>query len=192
MTSYIDNSNGETIRQPKLIAKNYIKSGFFPDFISTLPLLLTPIIDAATVNGSSERETMVDVVRIFRLMKLLRIRKLNLLIQNLQQPLPIKSQLKRIYVVFILVLICHVQGCILYAFLVEDEIWIPPLDFGTISTDVFDKERGFLFQYFKMFYHSTLIYAMVDVSGRTMDELLILSGLLIISSIINAVVFGQF
>lgn len=47
-TSYIETANGETIRQPKLIAKHYFKSGFFPDFISTLPLLLTPIVEAAT------------------------------------------------------------------------------------------------------------------------------------------------
>lgn len=80
MTSYIDVVQGETIRQPKLIAKHYLKQGFLPDFISTLPLVLTPIVQSVTVEGSSERESAVTVVRICRFMKLLRIRKLNTLI----------------------------------------------------------------------------------------------------------------
>ena len=80
----------------------------------------------------------------------------------------------------------------IFAFLSVEETWIPPLDFGTISTDVFNKDKGFLFQYFKVTYHSTLIYSMVDVSVRTFDELMFLSALLIVSAIINAVVFGQF
>ena len=53
--------------------------------------------------------------------------------------------------------------------LVEDQEWIPPLDFGTISSDAFSSEEGFMFHYFKMLYHSLLLYAMVDISVRTED-----------------------
>lgn len=80
----------------------------------------------------------------------------------------------------------------LYFVLEPAGTWIPPLDFGAIETDVFDDKMGFLFQYAKVTYHSTLIYSMVDVSVRTMDELILLGSLLIVSAIINAVVFGQF
>ncbi len=38
--AYMDVGNGEIIRQPKLIARNYIRSGFIPDFISTTPIIL--------------------------------------------------------------------------------------------------------------------------------------------------------
>ena len=52
-TSYIDTNDGETITQPRKIARNYMKKGFFPDFISTLPLILKPIINGSTEPGSS-------------------------------------------------------------------------------------------------------------------------------------------
>ena len=44
----------------------------------------------------------------------------------------------------------------------------------------------------KLMYHSTLTLAMVDISTRRDNELLIMCGVLIIAAIINAIVFGQF
>ena len=75
-------------------------------------------------------------------------------------------------------------------FVVGDQIWIPPLDFGSISTDVFDKDRGFIFHYFKMIYHSTLVYSMVDISVRTETNLFAFSFLIIFSAIVNAIIYG--
>lgn len=72
------------------------------------------------------------------------------------------------------------------------QTWIPPLDFGTLSTDAFSPDRSFVFHYMKMMYHSTLTLAMVDISVRKENELLIMCGVLVIAAIINAVVFGQF
>ncbi len=40
LQAYMDVANGEIIRQPKLIARNYMKSGFIVDFISTTPIVL--------------------------------------------------------------------------------------------------------------------------------------------------------
>ena len=57
---------------------------------------------------------------------------------------------------------------------------------------MFEKERGFLFHYMKVFYHSALTYSMVDISTRTGDELSIMIVLILLSAIINAIVFGQF
>ena len=74
-----------------------------------------------------------------------------------------------------------------------EQVWIPPLDFGSISTDVFqDPEDGFIFRYFKMVYHSTLVYSMVDISVRTSSELVLMVFLILISAVINAVIYGQF
>ena len=123
-------------------------------------------------------------------MKLLRIRRLNVLITELDLDLLIKNQLKRAYVIFILNIICHIQGCMIYAIVRELEIWIPPLDFGTISTNVFDDEKSFFFHYTKMFYHSTLVYSMVDISVRSMTELVVMSLLIIVSALINAIIYG--
>lgn len=125
-------------------------------------------------------------------MKLLRIRRLSKFITNLEQPLQIKNQLNRAYVIFVLILICHVQGCVLFFVVNLDQLWVPPLDFGPLSTDTFDKEKGFAFQYFKMLYHSVLVYAMSDISVRTIEELVLVGLLIIVSAIVNAIIYGKF
>lgn len=190
MSAYIDTSAGETIKKPGAIALNYVKNGFLFDFLSTTPIFLKPLINAVTDPGSKQQTSLTSIVTAFRLMKLLRIRRLNVLITELDMDLLIKNQLKRAYVIFILIIICHIQGCMIYAIVRDLEIWIPPLDFGSISTNVFDDEKSFLDHYAKMFYHSTLLYSMVDISGRSTKELVIMSGLIIVSALINAIIYG--
>ena len=58
------------------------------------------------------------MVAFFRLMKLLRIRKIQTLISGLNQTSLIKNQLKRLYVIFLLCIICHIQACLIYMILV--------------------------------------------------------------------------
>ena len=90
-------------------------------------------------------------------------------------------------------LICHIQSCVIYVVVRDEKTWIPPLDFVSISTDVFDKEdRGFVFRYVKMVYHSSLVYSMVDISVRAEHELWGISLCIIVSAIINAIIYGQF
>ena len=189
-TSYIDTYNGETIRQLKRIAKYYISRGFLVDFISTTPLVLRPII--AKYTSGNVQASLTLMIALFRMMKLLRIRKIQTLISGLNQTSQIKNQLKRLYVIFLLCIICHIQACILYIILVQDQVWVPPLDFGRLESDVFDKDREFMFQYIKMVYHSTLVYSMVDISTRSISELISTSLLVIIAAIINALIYGQF
>ena len=86
----------------------------------------------------------------------------------------------------------HVQACILYSAVVGEQTWVPPTDFGDIQSDIFVSEEGLAYRYFKMMYHSTLIYAMVDISTRGEYEIVVLSMLIIVMAIINAIVFGQF
>ena len=107
------------------------------DFISTTPLILKPLINGYSDQGSSMNELLNDVVTSFRFTKLLRIRKISTLITNLNQPVLIKSQLRRLFVIFLLVLICHIQGCIIYMMVNEDKQWVPPLNFGNFSTEIF-------------------------------------------------------
>ena len=70
------------------------------------------------------------IVTSFRFTKLLRVRKVSTLITNLHQPVLLKSQLKRLFVIFLLVLICHIQGCIIFMGVNDQKQWIPPLNFG--------------------------------------------------------------
>ena len=59
-------------------------------------------------------QALEQMVTLFRLMKLTRVRRLSKLIQNLNWPVETKSQLKRIYVVFLLALVVHILGCSLF------------------------------------------------------------------------------
>lgn len=43
LKSYLVVNSGDEIFAPRLIAVHYLKSGFFVDFFSTLPLVLQPI-----------------------------------------------------------------------------------------------------------------------------------------------------
>lgn len=90
-SEYVDMAFGEKIRQPKKIAKRYLKGGFWIDFVSTLPLILKPLINRTFEKGSNIEQVMTNFVTGFRLMKLLRIRRLNKFITNLEQPLQIKN-----------------------------------------------------------------------------------------------------
>ena len=192
LSAYIDVLDGETIKQPKRIAKNYLRGGFIPDFISTTPLVLRPLIEGVTEKNSSTQELLNNVILGFRLMKLMRIRKVSTVITNLQQPIQIKSSLKRLYVIFLLVLICHVQGCVIMMIMEPGRTWVGPTDFGLIEVNTFDPETSFAEQYLRMVYHSTLVYSMVDISARSNSELAYVSGLIILSAIINAIIYGQF
>ena len=41
-----------------------------------------------------------------------------------------------------------------------------------------------------MAYHSTLVYSMVDISVRTSDELILVAILILVSTVINAIIYG--
>ena len=61
-----------------------MKGGFFPDLISTLPLVLRPFIEVVTKKDSYEETLLGNIVLCFRLMKLMRVRKVSTVITNLQ------------------------------------------------------------------------------------------------------------
>ena len=63
---------------------------------------------------------------------------------------------------------------------------------GPIETDIFDVEKGFAFRYFKIVYHSVLIYSMVEITPRNFFSIIFLICLYILSAIINAIIYGQF
>ena len=61
-----------------------------------------------------------------------------------------------------------------------------------LSTDTFDPDKGFLFHYMKLAYHATLTYAMVDITMRHETDILVICFALIVTAVINALIFGQF
>ena len=122
LSAYLDPvDNGEVFRSPKMIATHYLKRGFIVDFLSVLPLFLRPLAMAITEKVSKTHNSiMIGLVTVFRLMKLLRLRKLSTLIRNLHQSIEIKNQLKRFFVLLLLVIFVHIQSCFLYLIVERD------------------------------------------------------------------------
>ena len=106
-TSYLDHHIGAEITQPSYIACHYLGGGFLIDFLSLVPLWLTPVLSTLGIHHP-------NMMNLFRMTKIVRVRRLSKLIQVVNINKEIKNQLKRIMVVLYLVIICHIQGCLLY------------------------------------------------------------------------------
>ena len=150
LTGYVDIIVGEEITKPSLIAYHYIfNGGFIVDFLSLVEIWLIPFQGLQDMDGGGG-----IVIRLFRLFKIVRVRRLNKLVQIIHIDKHSKNRLKILIIIFELFLICHIQGCFLYLSVLQQEIWVPNLDFGYIQEynyDVFKRE--FVFVYWKMMYH---------------------------------------
>ena len=73
-----------------------------------------------------------------------------------------------------------------------DKSWVAPLDFGNLKTDIWYEGKTNTYIYFKMMYHSALVFAMVDIGPRSIAEIVVLIVLIITAAMITAVIYGLF
>ena len=73
-----------------------------------------------------------------------------------------------------------------------DKSWVAPLDFGNLKTDIWHEGKTNTYIYFKMMYHSALVFAMVDIGPRSIAEIVVLIVLIITAAMITAVIYGLF
>ena len=190
LTAYTNTATGDQIRNPWRIGKRYLMSGFTFDFISSIPFLLTPI---RLIPGFAENHAyLMEALSLFRIFKLVRLRKIDPTIANMHSSKETKTQLRRIIAILMLALVMHVQACIIYLTIDVDRIWVAPLDFGNLQTDIWYRDKSILYVYMKMLYHSALVFAMVDVAPRSILELVITSMLIVAAAFITAYIYGQF
>ena len=109
MTSYVNTSSGDTVTNPKKIAWRYMMSGLAFDFLSAVPFLLTPIGTVGWVSTMT-----MEQIGILRIFKLVRLRKIDIGISNMTSDKQTKTQLKRVYIIFLLLCLMHVQACAIY------------------------------------------------------------------------------
>ena len=91
-----------------------------------------------------------------------------------------------------LFLFLHLLACMIYTTVDSSRIWVAPLDYGYLQTDVWYKDRSSSFVYLKMLYHSALVFALVDITPRSPTELVVTSCLMVTTAIITAYIYGQF
>jgi len=121
------NSIGDEISDPKHIAKNYIK-GFWIDLISVLPF--------DTIVGKNSN---LSLLKLFGLLKVVRVLRLGRIINYLNIREDSKMTLKLGNLIFFLILYIHCLACLWYYVVTftQDPIWIPPLDYLFVETDLY-------------------------------------------------------
>lgn len=104
-TTYIDTNTGEEIKDPKLVAKNYIYSWFLMDLLATIPF-----------NKWAPNNVLLTVVG---MLKVQRVFGISMVIKNLNIKSTSKSMLKVLWLILGLFLYLHVIACLWY-YLVKD------------------------------------------------------------------------
>ena len=74
----------------------------------------------------------------------------------------------------------------------QERSWVAPLDFGNMQTDIWYEGKSNSYIYWKMMYHSALVFAMVEICPRTIPEIAVLIVLVIAAAVITAVIYGLF
>jgi len=180
-TTYYD-SDGEEIEDKKKIVRHYIMGMFVIDFISALPIeKLFP--------GSS--------LRIFNILKIVRLTKLGDIINKANFDEETKSMLRISKLIFTLILVMHVVGCFWHAVCIDggtNDLWIPPLDFVWASKypQIYSMyEKDITHRYLIFLYNAVLFLGGNEMGPRSDTEIAVCIIILIFMSIFNAWLFGD-
>ena len=90
----------------------------------------------------------------------------------------------------------------MWYFFKVDSHWIPAVDFGSYSTRVqqpyqqwpeqVSEAQKFFYQFFTLWYNSTLALALVEVNPRTQTQLIMQFGILVTNAFVQGAIFGIF
>jgi hypothetical protein len=127
-TTYIDPISGEEVMDFQMIASKYMFSlTFIIDVLSTAPLDDL----AAIFSGDQNKNTMLSL---FGILKLIRILRISSVIMNLNLSQELKALLKILNLMFNMIIYIHLMACIWYYFVSIHEEWIPNMDFIWFGT----------------------------------------------------------
>ena len=112
------------------------------------------------------------------------------MIVNLTLAQESKASLKLIFIVFTLVLYIHVIACLLWFIFSLEQMWVPPLDFIFVGTELY--ESNFTYQYATALYHSALVFGLVEIGPMMTTEIAAVAAIMLISAMFNANIFGSF
>lgn len=177
-TTYINSNTGDEITEPKKIAISYLKGRFVIDVLSTIPF------DLFTGNTKG-----LEFFSLFGLLKVMRVFRLGKIINFINARDDVKMTLKLLKLVFFLVLYIHCVGCTWYWIVKKTEIWIAPLDYMYVKTDLYTK--SLFHRYMNSFYHAVLMLNGNELGPRDNTQLAFVSLILVLGAIINANIFGN-
>lgn len=181
-TTFVNSKTGEEEYDTKKIAKNYFYGRFWIDILASLPLdLMGTII--------SEDGGNTTFLKLFGLLKLIRVLRLSRIIMYLNFKEDVKSSLRLIKLIFFLVMYMHWQACGWYIMVKGNEIWIPPLDWVWVGTHLYEEPTSY--KYWTCMFHSASLLSGNDIGPRNVAQLLFWTTALLVCAIINANIFGN-
>ena len=96
--------------------------------------------------------------------------------------------LKVLKLIFFLIIYIHCLACLFYYVVSVEKEWIPNLDFIYGETELFSKEIEI--RYWTSMYHAVLMFGVNEVVPRTTFEIAFVSFVMLVSSMVNANIFG--
>lgn len=140
--------NNAEVTDSKLIAIQYFKSRFWIDFFASMPFdYLLFVLPASDTNSVS--------LKLFSLLKLVRVLRLGRLIAHMNIKNELKTSLKLIKLVFFIIIIIHLMACIWYYIVKQNQTWIPPLNYNYPEANIY--QESMFFQYSTSVYNCMLV-----------------------------------
>jgi len=139
----------------------------------------------------------LNLAKLLKLFKVLRVRKLNIEIRNSTVTLDVKTYLKIFYVVLRILIYWHTVACLLWLVFQQQSVWWPAVDFAFYGlrddktfTEIYFRDATN--QYLVLLYTAAINFSLVEIVPRTNFEILFVLSTMILSAIFNAIIFGEF
>jgi len=186
--AYIDERVGAEIRDPKVIAKSYLKFYFWVDFLSAVPF------DLFSRSFALYCVQLLKIVRLFRLGQI--ITYLNASTQT-------QSRMRLLYILMRFFIIIHWTSCLFYYQLnhnYENQMkkdpnlepkynyWFLVVDVGAALPNYY--QQTLFRKYYIMFYNCILLIIGNDINPQTDREVLLCLTMIILGAFIEAYIIG--
>ena len=111
-----------------------------------------------------------------------------------------------VFSAFMIFVYTHIVGCIMWLWLKTDELWVPAVDFGSLTVKVhqdfrtdndgvrIELTKGYvlLYEWFTAWYNAAISFALVEVNARSSTQIFIMFIIYVINAMINAYLIGIF
>ena len=168
---------------PNKIAIKYLKGKFFIDLLASLPFDFMSIF----FDGQGSANTLT--LRVFGLLKLIRILRLSKLISYMNIKDDVKMSLKLGKLVFFLLMYLHCVGWLWYYIVNNNQVWIPAIDDTSDPSEFYDNSS--FYKYWVWIYQAILVLTGNDITPKGMFQVIFISLIMFAGCIINANTFGN-
>ena len=111
-----------------------------------------------------------------------------------------------VFYAFMIFVYTYIVGCIMWLWLKTDELWVPAVDFGSLTVKVHQDFRtdndgvrielteGYvlLYEWFTAWYNAAISFALVEVNACSSTQIFIMFIIYVINAMINAYLIGVF